>query len=70
MPYFWVIQAYKKSDWSEIDISTQMLRLTARVSGKAFVGTGLHRSEEWIDISCNVSPHLVQMVIENVFSKC
>lgn len=52
---WWVSKLTEGTEWSEIDISTQILRVIARVSGRAFVGTGLHRNEEWIDISCNVS---------------
>ncbi|GIJ88793.1 hypothetical protein Asppvi_007720 [Aspergillus pseudoviridinutans] len=40
-------------DWSEITLYTQCLRLVCRVAGRAFVGTGLYRNEEWIDIMCN-----------------
>ncbi|KAL4901001.1 hypothetical protein BDW74DRAFT_89620 [Aspergillus multicolor] len=46
------------NDWAEIDISTQILRVICRVSGRAFVGTGLHRNEEWINISCNYTKDL------------
>ncbi|KAL4894557.1 cytochrome P450 [Aspergillus ambiguus] len=45
-------------DWKEIDISTLTLRLICRISGRAFVGTGLHRNEEWIDIGCNYTKDL------------
>ncbi|CAN8097031.1 unnamed protein product [Discula destructiva] len=41
------------TNWSEVDISAQILRLICRISGRAFVGTGLHQNEEWLDISCN-----------------
>ncbi|RDW89917.1 cytochrome P450 [Aspergillus mulundensis] len=46
------------TDWAEVDISTQVLRVICRVSGRAFVGTGLHRNEEWINISCNYTKDL------------
>ncbi|KAL4939386.1 hypothetical protein BDV06DRAFT_214358 [Aspergillus oleicola] len=46
------------TDWTEVDISTQILRVICRVSGRAFVGTGLHRNDEWIDISCNYTRDL------------
>ena len=48
------ISANPGEDWSEVDILAQMLRLTCRVSGRAFVGTELYRNEEWLDISCKV----------------
>ncbi|KAL4977327.1 cytochrome P450 [Aspergillus desertorum] len=46
------------TDWTEIDISTRIVRVICRVSGRAFVGTGLHRNEEWINISCNYTKDL------------
>ncbi|KAH8659907.1 cytochrome P450 [Xylariales sp. PMI_506] len=46
------------TEWTEIDISAQILLLTCRVSGRAFVGTGLNRSEEWIHISYNFTRDL------------
>ncbi|KAL4779475.1 cytochrome P450 [Aspergillus varians] len=52
------LPASTDQDWTEIDISTQILRVICRVSGRAFVGTGLHRSEEWIDISCHYTKDL------------
>ncbi|KAL9618286.1 MAG: hypothetical protein Q9160_006997 [Pyrenula sp. 1 TL-2023] len=42
-------------DWTEIDISAQILRLICRISGRAFVGNELYRNEEWVDISCKDS---------------
>ena len=54
LPYAGLSRANGEKDWSEIDVSTQILRLICRVSGRAFVGTELYRNEEWIDISCKV----------------
>ena len=43
-------------DWSPIQVYPKILRLVSRVNAKIFVGDGLHKNEEWIEISCNVSP--------------
>lgn len=53
-PHASLISANTGKDWSEVDISAQMLRITCRLSGRAFVGTELYRNEEWLDISCKV----------------
>ncbi|KAL2065352.1 hypothetical protein VTL71DRAFT_3022 [Oculimacula yallundae] len=39
-------------DWTPITLYDTVLRLVCRVSGKVFVGPGLNRNAEWIDISC------------------
>ncbi|KAL4970622.1 cytochrome P450 [Aspergillus stella-maris] len=52
------IELPTSTEWTEVDISTQILRVICRVSGRAFVGTGLHRNDEWIDISCNYTKDL------------
>ena len=43
-------------DWSPIQVYPKILRLVSRVNAKIFVGNGLHKNEEWIEITCNVSP--------------
>ena len=43
-------------DWSPIQVYPKILRLVSRVNAKIFVGNGLHKNEEWIEIRCNVSP--------------
>ncbi|KAG8531165.1 uncharacterized protein KY384_004523 [Bacidia gigantensis] len=42
------------TDWSEVDLSAQLLRLICRVSGRAFVGSELYGNEQWIDICCKL----------------
>ena len=45
-------------DWFPIQVYPKILRLVSRVNAKIFVGNDLHKNEEWIEISCNVSrPH-------------
>ncbi|KAI0491127.1 cytochrome P450 [Xylaria cf. heliscus] len=40
-------------DWTPFKIQPFMVRAVSRLSGRAFVGTALSRSEEWMDVSVN-----------------
>ncbi|KAI3339922.1 cytochrome P450 [Ustulina deusta] len=40
-------------DWTPFRIQPFMVRAVSRLSGRAFVGSSLSRSEEWMDVSVN-----------------
>ncbi|KAI3324948.1 cytochrome P450 [Xylariaceae sp. AK1471] len=40
-------------DWTPFKIQPFMVRAVSRLSGRAFVGTALSRSEEWMNVSIN-----------------
>ncbi|KAI0194619.1 cytochrome P450 [Astrocystis sublimbata] len=40
-------------DWTPFKIQPFMIRAVSRLSGRAFVGSALSRSEEWMDVSVN-----------------
>ncbi|KAI1130931.1 cytochrome P450 [Nemania abortiva] len=40
-------------DWTPFRIQPFMVRAVSRLSGRAFVGSALSRSEEWMDVSVN-----------------
>ncbi|KAI0471965.1 ent-kaurene oxidase [Xylariaceae sp. FL0804] len=40
-------------DWTPFKIQPFMIRVVSRLSGRAFVGPQLNRSEEWMDVSIN-----------------
>ncbi|KAI1342040.1 cytochrome P450 [Xylariaceae sp. FL0016] len=40
-------------DWTPFKIQPFMVRIVSRLSGRAFVGPRLSRSEEWMDVSIN-----------------
>lgn len=55
------------TEWTPMKIHPFMLRVIARLSGRAFVGPELARSEEWMDTSTNFAIHAFIAVIKLQF---
>ena len=50
-------------EWHEIPISTVLLRMTSRVSARAFVGLPLCRNEEWLQINMDTAINVLQTMM-------
>lgn len=43
------------ADWTPVQVHPRVVQLVSRVSTRIFVGNGMERNEDWMDISSNVS---------------
>jgi len=50
-------------DWVEIDISEVLLRMSARVSSRVFVGLPLCRDPDWIQLSKDITVNVFATVM-------
>jgi cytochrome P450 len=58
-------------DWTPVRFQPFALRAVARISGRAFVGAGLNRTEAWMDTSINYAVHVYIAVVKlQLFPEC
>ena len=55
------------NDWTAVKVQPVALRLVARMSGRAFVGPDVCRSEQWMDTSINFAVHVLMAVVKLQF---
>lgn len=53
------------TEWHAIPLLSVLLRMVALLSGRVFVGSPLHRNEEWVDASINYTVALASVARES-----
>ena len=67
LDYFVATEFPECKDWTPVKIQPLALRAIARLSGHAFVGSALNRSEAWMDTSINFAIHVFIAVVKLQF---
>ncbi|EEY23335.1 ent-kaurene oxidase [Verticillium alfalfae VaMs.102] len=55
------------NDWTPVRFQPFALRAISRISGRAFVGPSINRSEQWMDTSINFAIHVFTAVVKLQF---
>ncbi|KAM0272214.1 hypothetical protein ACHAQH_008796 [Verticillium albo-atrum] len=55
------------NDWTPVKFQPFALRAISRISGRAFVGPSINRSEQWMDTSINFAIHVFTAVVKLQF---
>ncbi|ORY71919.1 cytochrome P450 [Pseudomassariella vexata] len=65
---FIIVQEFPEcKDWTPVQAQPFMVRTIARLSGRAFVGPELGRTEEWMDTTINFAVHVFVAVVKLQF---